>query len=112
MKLSRNEFVKYVNKYKRMREEEDEILNVLDMGPEWRPSWWINSFYDFLSDMCELEEGPIYGTTLDWWVFETNFGDSYSFIEPIITIGNETISLNSAEALYDYLMKYEVKKEE
>lgn len=111
MKLSRNEFVKYVNIYKKMLEEEDEILNVLDMGPEWKPGGWVSSFYDFLSDMCELEGDPTYGgSTLDWWVYETNFGDSNSAIEPVIIFGNETISLNSAEALYDYVMKYEVDK--
>ena len=110
MKLSKNEFVKYVNQYREMREEEEGIINVLNIDPEWKPSQWINVFYDFLSDMCELKEDPAYGTTLDWWIFETNFGDSNSFIEPIIITDNETISLNSADALYDYIMKYEVER--
>lgn len=110
MKLSREQFVDYVNRYKKMREEEEEIINALDMNPEWKPSQWINSFYDFLDEMCELEPDPSIGTTLDWWVFETNFGDSESYIEPIIITEDGTISLNSAGALYDYLMKYEVNK--
>lgn len=105
MKLSKEQFVKYVNEYKRMQKEESEIIDALDVCPEWRPSGWLNSFYDFLDEMCELEPDPVIGTTLDWWVLETNFGKTNA----TIWVDGKEIELFDARALYDYLVDYEVK---
>ena len=110
MKLSKRQFINCINTYKLMRKQEEEILNALNMCPEWTPSEWINSYYDFIDEMCELEADPIYGTTLDWWVFETDFGRSQQ-IKPIITVDGVEYQLYDAGALYDCLMQTEVASE-
>ena len=110
MKLTKNQFIKYVNKFEEMLKQENDILDILKINPEWIPSEWINTYYDFLNDMCELEVDPLCGTTLDWWIFETNFGSKDSVIEPIIIVDGKSIGLDDASALYDYLMGYEVKE--
>ena len=108
MKLNKVQFINCINRYKLMRKQEEEIINALDMSPEWIPSEWINSYYDFLEEMCELEMGPsYYETTLDWWIFETDFGKSKQ-IEPIITVEGVEYQLYDAGALYDYLTQVEI----
>lgn len=97
--------------YHKMQDDESAIMDALDINPEWKPSEWLNAFYEILSDMCELEERTLeYGTTLDWWVFETNFGSEDGWAAPMIMVYGENINLPDAGALYDYLMKYEVKE--
>ena len=108
MKLNKVQFINCINRYKLMRQQEEEIINSLNIDPEWKPSEWINSYYDFLEEMCELEEDPTYGTILDWWVFETDFGRGSYWIEPIITEGETSIELRDAGALYDYLTQVEI----
>lgn len=110
MKLTKHQFCKAVDTYKEMLNQEHQIIDILDICPEWAPGAWINNYYEFLSDMCDLEENPIYGTTLDWFCFETDFGQKtdYNKIYDINT--NRTWRIESPETLYDYIM--EVEKEE
>ena len=103
MKLAKEQFVKYVNAFEKMSREENEILNVLDCNPEWKPSEWISQFYDFLSEMCELGEGTIeYGTDLDYFIWELDFGRDWK--PGMVTEDGRDIDLSSAEKLYDYIM--------
>ena len=109
MKLSKEQFIRYVNNYKRMSKEESEVIDALDVCPDWRPSGWVNSYYDLLSDMCELKEDPRYGTTLDWFCWETEFGKRADM--RVIQMSDETSwDITNAGILYDYLMKYEVEE--
>ena len=104
MKLSKKEFCTAVNTYKSMLEEETKFLDAFDISPEWKPGEWINNYYEFLSDMCELEENPNYGTILDWFCFDMNFGRDE---DSKIFEGSRTWRVNSPEILYDYIMEVE-----
>ena len=59
MKLTKRQFCTAIDTYKDMLEQERDILNVLDVNPEWAPSKWINYFYDLLTDVCELATLPL-----------------------------------------------------
>lgn len=107
MRLSKEEFVTYVNRYEQMLKEEDVIITNLDVNPEWKPSGWLNSFYDLLHDMCELKEDVIYGTTLDWFCWETEFGKRED-MRLIQNRDGKTWDIYDAAALYDYIMEVEV----
>lgn len=108
MKLTKELFVRYVNEYQDMLAKEDEILKALGCGMDWAPGKWLDSFYGWLSEMCELKDS-LNGTTLDWFCFETNFGED----EPSILVEEPDgaiveIVIDSAGALYDYLVTYEI----
>lgn len=102
MRLTKEEFVKAVNKYEKMLAEECEIIDVMDMCPEWKPGTWVNEYYNLLSDMCELEENDIYGTDLDWFCFETKFGTDEDFTKVYDDVTEWNIT--SPEILYDFIM--------
>ena len=108
MRLTKEEFITYVNKYRDMSKEEEKITEILDVDPEWKPGQWVDSYYDFLNDMCELKEKSIYGTILDWRVFETKFGTRKN--KNLIVIDNKEIRITNTEELYDYIMKNEVER--
>lgn len=103
MRLTKNEFLSHLFTYRQMCEEEEKIVNALDIGFDSILSNWINNYYNFIHDLCELREGE-YGSTLDWWCFETNFGKN----DAVIETDNETFKIHSAAALYDYLVNVEI----
>ena len=108
MRLTKELFVRYVYEYQDMLAEEDEILKVLGCDVDWAPGRWLSSFYGWLSEMCELKDSPN-GTTLDWFCFDTNFGKDEPFILIEEPDGATTeIVMDSAGALYDYLVTYEI----
>lgn len=104
MKLNKKEFYTAVNTYRSMLEEENKLIDALDISPEWKPGEWINNYYEFLSDMCELEENPTYGTILDWFCYDMDFGRDK---DSKIYDGNKTWVINSPEILYDYIIEVE-----
>lgn len=105
MRLSKEQFCNYVNLYKQMLQEEDLIANVLGAQVEWTPGTWINNFYKLLSDMCELDSDSLIGTKLDWFCYETNFGQDDTMNTVIILDSNgvKPIKVNSPEILYDLI---------
>lgn len=110
MKLSKEQFVEYVNRYEQMLKEEYVIMDVLDASPEWKPSGWLNSFYDLLHDMCELKEDVICGSALDWFCWDTEFGEREDM--RVIHTEDGDWDISTPAILYEYLMTYEVEKGE
>lgn len=102
MRLTKEEFVEAVNKYKQMLEEEYEIIDLIDVSPEWKPGTWVNEYYNLLSNMCELEENDIYGTDLDWFCYDTAFGEYEEFTK--VYDGTTEWNITSPEILYDFIM--------
>ena len=101
MRLSKKEFIEYVNKYKSMLKEESDLIDILNVNPEWKPGEWLNNYYDLLSHLCELPKDPIYGTDLDWFFYETDFGKNKDF--RVIINGTKRWDIKDAGTLYDYL---------
>ena len=105
MKLTKRQFCTAVDTYKDMLEQERDILNVLDVNPEWAPSKWINSFYDLLTDVCELDEDPMYGSDLDWFCFETEFGKREDYCKVVDKVTGRTWTITTPETLYDFITR-------
>lgn len=106
MKLTKQQFVNYVNTYESMIKESNILASRLKIN-EWLPDEWIDNYYKILSDMCELHEDKTIGTILDWFCFETNFGAN-SEMNKIYEEGREwPWRIESAEILYDYIMREE-----
>ena len=104
MKLSKKQFCTAVRVYQSMQEEEREITSALGIV-EWKPSDWINDYYEFLTEMCELEEDPRIGTDLDWFVYETDFGRRKDYCQVYEETSGKTWIIETPEALYDYIVK-------
>lgn len=102
MRLTKEEFVKAVNKYKQILEEEHKIIEVIGVYPEWTPGTWMDAYYELLSEMCELEENSIYGTDLDWFCWDTKFGTNEEFTK--VYDGVTEWNITSPEILYDFIM--------
>ncbi len=52
-----------------------------------------------------IEDNEV-GTTLSWWIYETEYGEKLRFIR----MGKKKFNLNTAGKLYDFLIKYEVEE--
>jgi len=86
-----------------MLEEENQIIDALDMSPEWKGSEWINSYYELLTDLCELEEDQYIGTDLDWFCFETDFGRKEDYCK--VYDNGKTWRITTPDILYDFITR-------
>lgn len=107
MKLDKKQFCTAVNTYKTMLEEENQILDVLDMSPNWKCSEWINNYYELLTDLCELEKDDLFGSDLDWFCFDTKFGTDTDMYKIYDTETGRTWRIESPEILYDFITRDE-----
>ena len=105
MKLSKKQFCIAVETYRQMLIEERMIQDALNTASEWVPGDWINNYYDFLSDLCELEEDPYIGTDLDWYCFETDFGRRKDMCKVYDQETGRTWTIETPEILYDYITR-------
>ncbi len=108
MKLTKSQFCSAVNTYREMLEQELKYCDFLNISPEWGPGEWIGNYYQFLSDLCELEEDIYVGTTLDWFCHDTDFGRNKDMNK--IFDGTKTWRIESPDILYDYIMEVELEE--
>ena len=105
MKLNKRQFCVAVETYKTMLEEEHQMINALNISPEWRGADWIANYYDLLTDLCELEEDPYVGTDLDWFCFEADFGRNEDCCRVYDTHTDHTWTIKNPETLYDFITR-------
>lgn len=105
MKLSKRQFCIAVETYKEMLEEEEKLLDALDITPEWKPGEWIDSYYELLTDLCELETDEVYGSDLDWFCYDTKFGTDKDMNKVYDTETGRTWRIESPEILYDFITR-------
>lgn len=106
MRLTKKEFCTAVDTYKSMLEEQNEMDDVLNIGA-WKPSWWIDNYYELLTDLSDLEVDPMIGTDLDWFCFDAKFGKNKDCNKIYDTETGLTWRIESPEILYDYLTRDE-----
>lgn len=100
MRLSKSEFISYLNKYKDMYDQLEKVEDALNCSVDTTFSKWIDEYYNFLSDMCGLPEGA-YGTMLDYYCFERDFGERC-----VITEADGTeYKISTPAELYDFLVE-------
>lgn len=105
MKLDKRQFCIAVETYKEMMDEEEDIVQALDIGPEWKGAEWLQNYYDLLSDLCELEEDPYIGTDLDWFCYETNFGRRKDMCKVYDHETGRTWTIETPDILYDFITR-------
>ena len=111
MKLTKEQFVKAVETYEHMYIQECQIMDALNVNPEWTPSEWVGAYYDLLTEMCEFSDDWIDGTPLDWFCFDWNFGagDSFNRLAAVYERDKDgkeiTRLLNTPDKLYDYIIE-------
>lgn len=104
MKLTKRQFCIAVDTFQSMMEE----LNAIEdtVGSELRvPSDWIESYYDLVLDLCELEEDPYVGNDLDWFCFETDFGRKKEYCKVYDKHTDRTWTIETPEILYDFITR-------
>ena len=103
MRFTKDEFIEAIETLKEMIEKENKICEVFECGFEWVGDKWISEYYHLISKMCELEEDPLFGTDLDYFCWELDFGRKWE--EGIIKDedGND-IRLKTSEDLWNYIM--------
>ena len=107
MKLSKRQFCLAVDIYQEMLEKEEELLNALNINPEWSPGEWINNYYDLLTDLCELDNDELYGSDLDWFCYDTKFGTDKDMNKVYDTKTGRTWRIETPEILYDFITRDE-----
>ena len=107
MKLDKRQFCIAVNTYRDMLTEEQMIQDALDISAEWKPGEWIQNYYELLSDVCDLEVDANYGTDLDWFCYETDFGRRKDYCKVYNQETGRTWTIETPEILYDYITRDE-----
>lgn len=111
MRLSRDEFIRVLDKYKQMLYEEQNIMNELNINPEWAPGAWVNEYYEFIDKMCDFTEKDYtveYGSDLDYFCWELDFGRMWQ--PGMVVEDGVDIKLDSAGALYDFIVSRQSQK--
>ena len=101
MRFTKEEFIKAVNTYEEMYNEESNIIHALDISPEWVPRNWLREYYDLITSMCDFTEEELdsaSGTVLDIYCYYLDFGNDW---EPgDYTVEGEDVPLRNAEDLW------------
>lgn len=104
-RMTRAEFVDFMDRFeKKFREAEETYDRVSDIiTPEFFYS------HDYLKLMLEALAANVGDTdnTIDWWVFETDFGEKKYLRGVSWTDANgdeHEMTINNAADLYDYIM--------
>lgn len=106
MRMTKQQFCDAIETYQSMMEQYDEVAEVLNIGPETIFDSWIDNYYILIQNLCELEENEIYGTDLDWFVFETDYGRREDMNKIYLDDGR-VWTINSPEILYDFITREE-----
>ena len=75
--------------------------------PDWVCGRWLNNYYNLLTDLCEFENDDfeqMYGTDLDWYCWETQFGKSNTTITYNAGDKGLIINVNTPEKLYEFIV--------
>lgn len=105
MKLTKRQFCIAVDTFQSMLKELDAMEDAV--GGELRvPADWIDSYYDLLTDLCELEEvGGLYSNELDWFCYGTDFGNKKEYCKFYDEQTDRTWTIETPEILYDFITR-------
>ena len=77
MRFTESEFIDAITLYEKMYREEDQIINAMDINPEWVPGEWISNYYNIIREMCDFAEED-YDTALEFYCYELDFGKEWT----------------------------------
>ena len=104
--LSKEEFVKVINELEkgvRFEESLEELYNDFGGSAPWNPNGRLmDEIIHTLNVMFDLEETSTYGSDIDYFVYDLDFGQNPNELYLEDEDGNEFFWHN-AEELYDYI---------
>lgn len=113
-KLSKEEFVKVINEIERQfkfRDALNEVYEDYDGAAPWEPSGiLVDKMVHLLNVMFDLEETATFGSDIEFFIFELDFGRNPDNLHIGEKDGNK-IYISSAEELYDWIISH-TKKED
>lgn len=105
MRLSKEEFCEAINKIDRFDSFFCKLNNLIETaldGPLEEP---VNYLYELVTKLCDFteeERNDFYGTTLDFFCYDLDFGRKY---EPgKFLVNGKEYELRTPEQLYDFLV--------
>ena len=105
-RLSKEEFVETIDRIKTIIDFQSEVDKVFDKYWCESPSFVdsIDILIHNLNVMFDLDETDTYGSDIDYFVFDLEFGENPNNLEIRDENGNK-ITLSSAEDLYDFITR-------
>lgn len=91
MRLTKEEFVYALNKYKSMVETNTKVMNLLDVAPESDLFSAADEYYELLRKMCDFPDDTL-DSALEHYCWELNFGEFARYTDPA-----------TPEELYDWI---------
>ena len=108
MQLTKRQFCDYVETFQKMLQQESELVDALNITPEWVPGEWVNHYYDMLEELCELDDDPIYGNDLSWFCFDTEFGQNKDMNKIFDAETGRTWRIEGPDILYDWITREQI----
>ena len=106
MKLTKEEFVKYINILLEFEDKETQLdsnfgLNIGEMTDNI-----VSAYRELLEKNMNDQYNKITGTTISWWLYETNVRNGFGVDPEIYDLNGELVCrLDTPEELYDYLIQ-------
>lgn len=103
-------FVGIINLIKSQIEEDERITSALgvisskDNYPPIYNTLMIDHLIFLLNNVMKLEKNEYVGTDIDWWIWETNFGNIEQSMRTI-THKNKEYDIKTSSDLYDWIIE-------
>lgn len=106
--IDKKEFVKTIKVIKQVHNNYEALRKIspdLSMGVgECGSHILIDTLIKVLCIDLGIKIDTHYGDTISWWIYETDYGKNDSLA---VMVDNKKINIKTAEALYDFIVKYE-----
>lgn len=110
MKISRNDFIKYLKRFLEYKTREDHLCDALS---DYCEDFWIYHPKDIesliIDLLIELTGDNKEDSIIEYWMYELDAGKSWQPNTITDENGND-IKLQTSNDLYDYLVKYDERK--
>lgn len=106
MKLTKEEFIKYINILLEFEDKETQLdrnfgLNIGELTDDI-----VSAYRELLEKNMGDQYNKITGTTISWWLYETNVRNGFGMDPEIYDLNGELVCrLDTPEELYDYLIQ-------
>lgn len=77
MRLTKEEFVNSICTIEYMMHTEDEIIDAMNINPEWIPGSWIGAYIDLIIKLSDIPEDPIEDNLISYFCFDLEFGKKW-----------------------------------
>lgn len=102
MRLTKMEFVNAIYIIESMMRTEDEIIDAMNINPEWRPGLWIGAYIDLIIKLSDIPEDPIEDNLISYFCFDLEFGKKWKPGDYVVN--GVDIPLQNVEQLWNAIV--------